>query len=198
MRSQIQPKERPASAVRSSPPLVNVGMQVTLPSLSPGSAVILVATFSLLSRPVLAEEARVPSIELADQFEKVHQHREPFLRPLVVVVANRQGSRHIESWVSELYLAHGEKVEIIGMADLRGVPDLMKPMLRKAFQTQSAQHPVLLDWSGTTVLGFERGETGIDIYAVDLSGRILATVSGEMTPEKMEILSTALSPTAEP
>jgi hypothetical protein len=173
-------------------------MQVTLPSLVSGGAVILLATFSLLPRPILAEEARVPSIELSDQFDKVHQHREPFPRPLVIVVANRQGSHHIESWVSELYRAHGKKVEIVGMADLRGVPGFMKPTLRKAFQTQSAQHAVLLDWSGTTVSGFERGKTGIDIYAVDLSGRILATVTGEMTPEKMEVLSKALGPTMAP
>ena len=141
---------------------------------------------------VCAASDQMPGISLTDQFDRAHLHEAPFDRPLVVVVADRRGSGHIESWVSEIYRSQGNAVEIVGLADLRGVPGFMKGPLRKAFRVQCASYPVLLDWTGTTAAAFPRGDTGIDIFVMDTAGRIVAAVSGPFAAEKLETVERSL------
>ena len=145
-----------------------------------------------LLAPARLAAGPIPRIALSDQFDQFHEHRPPFQRPMVVVLADRRGSSHIESWVTELYRSKGDSIEIVGIADLHGVPDFVKRPLRKAFRAQCADYPILLDWSGAAADGFPRGESGIDIYSVNASGEITGSVSGEMTRAKFEALTRAL------
>ncbi len=161
--------------------LVNGGFQL-------GAATLLVTCLM----PGALAGPRVPEIALNDQFDRLHRHREPFSRPLVVVIADRRGASQIEGWVSELYDRHGQSVDIVGVADLQGVPDFMKNALRKAFRKQCTTHPILLDWNGDTTEAFDRGGSGLDVYAVDPGGDIVASASGAVSRAKLTRLSEAL------
>lgn len=165
------------------------------PALTRGGAGSALAVLALLCigspSPGFAGE-RLPKIALNDQFDRLHRHQGPFPRPLIVVIADRRGASQIEGWVSKLYQSHGTTADIVGVADLRGVPPFMQDTLRKAFRKQCADYPILLDWEGQTTSAVSRGQSGIDIFAVSPGGEIVATVSGCLTAAKLQRLDASL------
>lgn len=158
---------------------------------APSRTARVLALFALSLAGICAGE-QAPVIALSDQFGQSHRHASPHRRPLLVVIADRRGASQIEGWVARLYQTHGETVDIVGVADLGGVPAFMHDTLRKAFRKQCADYPILLDWQGNTAASFSRSGTGLDIFAIQPGGRIVAAVSGKLTNTKVGTLGSAL------
>jgi hypothetical protein len=181
--------------IRKPAPFVIRVMAATLvlsPAPSRTARVLALLAPCVLSLAGIFAGEQAPVIALSDQFGQSHRHVSPHKRPLLVVIADRRGASQIEGWVAKLYQTHGETVDIVGVADLGGVPAFMHDTLRKAFRKQCADYPILLDWQGNTAASFSRSGTGLDIFAIQPGGRIVAAVSGNLTNTKLGTLGSAL------
>jgi hypothetical protein len=131
------------------------------------------------------EAMRVGAFSLDDQHKERHDHTFPKERVSIFALADRKGSGHLEGWIEPFYKRYGEEVEICGVANLKGVPRLMQPVLRGVFR-KGVDYPVMMDWRGKvcTAFGYRPGEA--DIFIVDFSGTVSHRACGEADPEKLE------------
>lgn len=159
------------------------------------------AVFVLLAGPfAVAEEAparpdRVPSFALPDQFNDEHAVTFPRSKPTVLVLADRRGSEQLDGWLKPLGERHAETVHIDGVADVRGVPGLMRWGVRQIFR-RGSKTPILLDWEDTVCgpLAYEGGVA--NLIVIDRDGAIVHRVHGEATAAALatvnEVLETLL------
>jgi len=126
--------------------------------------------------------ARLIDFALTDQFGRKHRRAEYAGAVTVLVGTDRGGSVHVGGW---LELARGEleglaadgRLRALGVADLRGVPRVLRPAVRKALAAALAQ-PVLLDWEGrfATAYGFAPG--ACTVLVADARGRVVHRTGG--------------------
>jgi hypothetical protein len=107
----------------------------------------------------------VVGFHLHDQFGRVHDAETYRGRALLLVGAGRAGRAAGTAWVGALRGLQGDSagavaipdvIPVVAVADLRGVPRLLRRMVRGRFPDDRRQ-PVLLDWDGALArrLGFE-------------------------------------------
>lgn len=95
---------------------------------------------------------------LTDQFGTVHQAATYRGRPLLLVGAGRPGRAAGTAWVGALRGLQGDSADasagipVVAVADLRGVPRLLRRMVRGRFPDDRRQS-VLLDWDGALARG---------------------------------------------
>ena len=96
---------------------------------------------------------------LTDQFGTVHEAARYRGRPLLLVGAGRAGRAAGTAWVGTLRELQGDSADarggaipVVAVADLRGVPRLLRRMVRGRFPDDRRQ-AVLLDWDGTLARG---------------------------------------------
>ncbi|MFM1768201.1 MAG: hypothetical protein RJA22_730 [Verrucomicrobiota bacterium] len=130
-------------------------------------------------------------LALADQYEQPQQLGFPHTNVVVLFLADRKGSDEIDGWVTALKERHGGRVEIRGLADVRGVPGLLRGRVRKKFQEQR-KYPVMMDWSGeaSAQLGLRPGVANVLVLARD--GRIEGRFTGAVRPEILREAITAV------
>lgn len=132
------------------------------------------------------EEAGLIDFALADQFGREHRRAEYEGGVLVVVGADRGGSAHVAGWLELARrgledLDAATRLRALGVADLRGIPALVRPVVRAAL-ARAVDRPVLLDWEGrfATAYGFAAGVC--TVLVVDAHGRIVHRVGGAADP----------------
>jgi hypothetical protein len=98
---------------------------------------------------------------LSDQFGRVHDAAEYRGRAMILVGAGRGGRAAGTAWVEALRGLQADSAEaatipVVAVADLRGVPRLLRRLARGRFPDDPRQ-AVLLDWNGTLArrLGFD-------------------------------------------
>ena len=100
---------------------------------------------------------------LPDQFGTVHEGAAYRGRALLLVGAGRAGRAAGTAWVGTLRGLQGDSADgsagaipVVAVADLRGVPRLLRRVVRGRFPDDRRQ-AVLLDWDGTLArrLGFD-------------------------------------------
>lgn len=135
------------------------------------------------------QPAALTAFQLADQFGREHTRDEYRGRALLLVAGDRAGSLHIPAWIAALdaavrdagALAHERgtagQLAVVGVADLRGVPAPMRPLVRRLLP-RDEQRIVLLDWDGAlgTAHHFARGRC--TALVVDRGGSIVARADG--------------------
>ena len=129
-----------------------------------------------------AEEARLIDFALSDQFGREHRRAAYAGGVLVVVGTDRGGSTHVGGWLELARdgleeLAAAGRLQALGVADLRGIPTFVRPVVRAAL-AKAVDRPVLLDWEGrfATAYGFAPG--ACTVLVADESGRIVHRTSG--------------------
>lgn len=162
------------------------------------TSTILLSALTLLSvNGVSAGEKRVDVAKLnristVDQFGKSHQFHFPTRKPVLVTTAGQRGSRDIEPWIRPIAESYYGKVEIVGIAQLNGVPASLRGPLRKLFAMQSASHPVLLDWNGELCDLLPYSKSAVSVCLLDQRGKIVWQASGKVSPSKMAQLQRTL------
>ena len=136
----------------------------------------------LLGVPVVpaahADEPRVlRSFELPDQFGQRHAVTFPRERPVLLLVGDRKGSEEVDGWIEPLKSRWGQVADIVGVADVDGVPRLFRGRLADSIR-KSRPKPVMLDFDGTITKALAcRGKTA-NVFVLDRTGRVLASVTG--------------------
>ena len=129
---------------------------------------------------------QVRDFTLKDQYKTEHQQKFPRESVGIFALADRKGSDQLEDWITPLYERYEEHVDIFGVANMKGLPKVLRPMLRGVFK-KSIEYPVMMDWTGSVceALNYQSGVT--DIFVVDRNGAVIHRISGEATEEKMQV-----------
>jgi hypothetical protein len=131
-------------------------------------------------------------LELEDQFGKLHRNSFPTLRPTVLLAADKRGYQDLEPWIQAVRERFPKTANIVGVADVRGVPGLLRGKVRRRFAS-AENHAILLDWDGA-VLAPLRPVKGVpNAYLLSAEGRVKLHLSGAVTPAKMDTLQGGLS-----
>jgi hypothetical protein len=159
-----------------------------------------------LPRATGATEAAVDdsivAFRLSDQFGRVHDAAEYRGRTLLLVGAGRGGREAGTAWVEHLRAVQdgvdgAPVLPVVAVADLRGVPRLLRRLVRSRFPSDP-QRAVLLDWDGALArrLGFDperctllvigptgRAHTQRTTAAVDTAlARVVLREAAQLTP----------------
>lgn len=147
--------------------------------------IALITCFAGESDKEVAEVGRVDSFALSDQFKKEHKQVFPGSRSIVLALADRKGSEQLEDWITPFYKRYEEQVDIFGVANLKGVPGLMKPLLRKLFR-RGLDYPVMMDWTGEVceTLQYKAGKANIFILCPE--GVIRHRINGKVTGKDLQ------------
>lgn len=126
----------------------------------------------------------VEAFTLKDQHKDVHKQVFPKQKISVYALADRKGSDQLEDWITPFYKAYEDRIDICGVANLKGVPKMLQPMIRSLFR-KGVDYPVMMDWTGEVceAFGYRAGEA--DIFIVSSDGQVLHRVSGKATEDKL-------------
>lgn len=179
----------------SSPGLLRgFSKRLVVPSVSLGVALLVAAAPDTPRAP----DRPLESFALADQFGKTHEVHFPRTRPLLLLVGDRKGSEQIDAWVPVLKEHLGTRADILGLADVGGVPKFFRDRLTRAIQ-QKHQAPVLLDFERTVTHQLPCTKDTANLFVVDATGNLRASASGTATTNnlaKVIAAVNALAPTA--
>lgn len=130
-------------------------------------------------------------IELPDQFEKPHKLSFPNTNLTVLTLADRKGSQQIAGWVEPVAKKFGPRVSVQGIADVSGVPRLLRGTVRSAFRKEQS-YPVMMDWSGDVVKKFLPAADHATVLVIDGKGKILRRFVGPATSAEVAELCNML------
>lgn len=125
-----------------------------------------------------------PKIELKDQYDKTQVVEFPRAKVSVLTIADRLGSCQLAAWVKPIRDQFGERVEIFGLADVTGVPGLIRPMVSGYFKDK-IQYPVMLDWDGKVVASYGYVRKEALLLVIDRNGRIRLRETGAANDAKL-------------
>jgi hypothetical protein len=146
--------------------------------------------------------AKAPALlELSDQFDTPRRLSFPSTNVVLLTIADRKGSGQIDGWVAALKARYDGRVEIHGLADVRGVPVPWRGKVRKKFQ-ETRRHPVMLDWSGTNCAQFGSQPGVANVLFLARDGTIRCLQRGPVQPaalqEMFETIDAVFAGTAAP
>lgn len=131
------------------------------------------------------------SFGLPDQYGAEHKLLFPAANVTVITVADKKGSEQVDAWVAPLAEHYGERIAIVGIADVSKVPRLFRATVQKRFKKRWT-HPVMLDWDGTVVRGFNYCPDEANIFVIDRQGRVTGRFSGATNEASLRALLKAV------
>jgi len=131
-----------------------------------------------------AGSMRCPEFNLQDQAGVSHSVRFPRNRPLFIVAATRSGTGKIASWVKPVMDVFGDRVEILGLADVRNVPSVFHGAIRMMIK-DGTQWPVLMDWNAKVVPNLCSPDFSIEVFVIDEKGNVRLCLAGAPSSEDL-------------
>ena len=133
------------------------------------------------------------SIELSDQYDTPQRLTFPATNVVVLTIADKKGSEQIDGWVAALKARYAGRIELRGLAEVGGVPGLLRSKVRKKFQ-ETRTYPVMMDWSGTNCAAFHYQKNVANILLIGRDGAILGHFTGPASEQTMAKLREVLDP----
>jgi hypothetical protein len=136
--------------------------------------------------------ARAPErIELRDQFDVPQRLVFPHTKIVVLMIADRTGSAQVQGWVGALDSHYATRIDLRGLADVSGVPNLLRDAVRRKLR-QMFSYRVMLDWTGeiAAALGHPQNEAVVLVIAPD--GEIVVRVNGPARDEDLKKVGAAI------
>ncbi len=130
-------------------------------------------------------------IELHDQYQNLQSLNFPATNVTFLTIADRKGSKQIEGWITALKAHHKGPLDIRGLADVGGVPSLLRGRIRKRFQ-ETILYPVMMDWSGDVCARFRYVADQANVIIIDRNGSIAGRFSGQATEASLKAAFVAL------
>ena len=157
----------------------------------------------LIVSPVFAEAADADTVtglvafEIKDQFDELHSAQDFEGRGLLIIAADSAGSGFTSQWSQELAASiakHGldERIDVVGMANLQGVPSFVRKRVRRSFSTDP-QDRTLLDWKGLFAESYGFEDRHCNMLLFGENGELLFQGAGrELIPEIVARFESAL------
>lgn len=128
---------------------------------------------------------KLKSLQLKDQFGKQHRIDFPRQHMTIVTIADEKGAGALDPWLAALKQRYGTNVHYVGIAQVRDVPSLLRPLVTARFKKKYT-YPILLDWSGEVIKIFEAKAAAPNIYLVSKDGSLLHHAHGAMQETALE------------
>lgn len=155
---------------------------------------VLTVLCTLQSLPGHAEPKQLVDFKLKDQFGTIHQLSDVSGNVVLIIGSDKGGSQYNEVWAVAVHNALNEhplydQIKQVPQADLRGVPRLLRPVVRAMFPNGPGQW-VLMDWEGAIAseYAFVPGVSNLLVFAQD--GSLVLQTSGTALDE--EVLDTVI------
>lgn len=140
---------------------------------------MMVLLFLGLGAPALATAgaikeppATLSPVTLKDQFDVQTRVEAQPGRPVIVLVADRQGKDAAARWEKRLReVALAVNVRVVSVADLKGAPRILRGVIRRAMPSDTATR-VLLDWDGAIAPAVRGAESHLVAAAYGDDGRL--------------------------
>lgn len=145
---------------------------------------------------LLALTTALPAFELEDQFEKKHRSSQLEGRVLLMIGGDQHKSDlEIRDWAALIRGAFGDRVQVVGLANLDGVPFFVPDdAVRKGVRESNPKTIVLCDWDDDafTRLGFPKDLTSVLVF--DSTGKLIGKISGRADPDRLNALRKLVEP----
>jgi len=133
----------------------------------------------------------VPAFALQDQFGQTHSISFPREKACVLMIGDREGSQQLGGWSKPVFEKLGQRVDIFGLADLRQVPQPIRPLVRDSFKEKHSR-PILLDWDGAVVKRYVYEPKQALVLVVDSTGTIRHRATGVADEPKLAAVFASL------
>jgi cytochrome oxidase Cu insertion factor (SCO1/SenC/PrrC family) len=151
--------------------------------------VILLFVFSpasVESGQSIALNTKAPDFSLKDQYGRTFNLRDLEGQIIVLIVSDKEGESQNHLWGKKIKDRYGNKIIIIGIADLRKVPFFMKGKIKEDFKKD--ENSILLDWNGEVFNAYGMTENVSNIILINKKGHIKHMYSGDATKDAVEHL----------
>lgn len=156
-------------------------------------AVVAAMLTLMLSAAVMAVEEgqSAPPFKLADQFGKTWDLESLKGSVVVVVAANRDSGREMGPWVDNLKEKYGERIQLLGLIELRGIPGFARGMARSRIRKETKE-PLMIDFSGSTGKAYSVNSEDPVVVLIDKSGTARSVVRSAYSETAFKPLSAAV------
>ena len=126
------------------------------------------------SAPQNAVDGSLIQFELKDQFDRPHFDHELRGQNVLILCGDRKGSRYQGTWANALRDSlrsrnHLDSIEVVEVADVRGVPFFVKESVKSKFPKERDSW-VLMDWKGLFAKAYDFQGDKCNIVLFDRSG----------------------------
>lgn len=153
------------------------------------SMVFRFAAVVLFAVSLSATEIPRLNLVLQDQFREEHTFAGFEKKATLLISADRHGTRYLQEWVERIWYqleeeAKLEKVHVVPVADLKGVPNIARGIARSMMPSER-DRPVLLDWEGNVAESWPTEKRATNLILFDPSGEWRKTVAVRDFDEKL-------------
>lgn len=147
--------------------------------------------------------ASAPDFTLRDQYDSALTLGSLRGRVVLVVAGDRHGNQYIGAYTQAVRERFGrDRVRLVPIANLRGVPFFMKGYVRGRFRgtnpDSTPKSSVLLDWGGVLARLYGFREALTNVYLIDRAGVLRYTAAGRGTNPETRALTEALEAVVTP
>ncbi len=134
----------------------------------------------------------MPDFVLEDQYERSWSSKNFRGGITVFVLSDRSGYEYTTNWTNGLVPRFkSAPVRFVPVADLQTVPGFLKGLIRSKFREEFS-YPVLMDWDGVLIDGFNMEEGYTNLIIVDKQGTVRHAVYGTGSPGQVEAFAKRL------
>jgi hypothetical protein len=132
-----------------------------------------------------------PSFKLADQFGKDWDLAGLRNNVVVVVAANRDSGRAMGPWVGNLKDKYGDRVKLLGLLELKGIPGIARGMARSRIRKETKE-PLMIDFSGSTGKAYMVSSKHPVVVVIDKAGIVREVQSNGFSDRALKSVSEAI------
>lgn len=125
------------------------------------------------------------AVRLEDQNGSLRTMAFPAAKPIILTIADREGSKQLEPWVRALKERLGDRVAFEGVADLSRVPKPLRGLVLRRFKS-TQNYPVMLDWEGAVPKRYKAVEGAANVFLLSKSGEVLKHATGQAAEALVE------------
>ena len=155
---------------------------------------MLLFAFSIVSAETVQSiplNTKAPDFLLKDQHGRTFNLRELEGQLVVIIARNKKGESQNHLWNIKIREKYGDRITILGVADLRSVPFFMKDKIKENFKKY--KNSILLDWDGKVADAYGFNENISNIILIDKKGYIRFIYSGNITEKAVDSLFRAIN-----
>jgi hypothetical protein len=147
------------------------------------------ALVTALSAAIASIGSTAPDFTLKDQYDHDVQLSTQRGQPVLLIYGDRLGSDYMGEWAAAVRNSPvAASVQVIRIANLRGIPSLMRSFVKRQFMKPNSNgkpnSPVVLDWDAEVAKLYGFTEDLTNVYLIDEQRMLRYRACGKGTPEE--------------
>jgi len=122
--------------------------------------------------------APAPAFSLYDQENRPVSREDIRGKAAAIIAANDSHGREMPAWEEPLSARFGERIAIVRLMDLSGLPRLARSFAQARIKQEMKGDSLALDWDGKVFKDFGFDPNRVNVAIVDRNGIVLVRVAG--------------------